>query len=274
MGRAAVFVAAYVRPHNRNRRCLVSSFFSSSSLITAGADRCVRVIEAHDNTSSSQVRLEGHTLYVNSVAYSDAFVASTGDDNTCRLWDIRAQTEACLFRLSSAGVSVSLNPASEHQVCVGERGGTIRLFDVRGVTQSPVCVFSCGTTQPLQSCDWSHVSPGRIGAVAGTEWFVWDLKSPSGALQRGQCHPEGAHAFTFSHIAAGQFATSGKSGLIRITTLAHPSLPLTRRPTSDNSSSAHERPSPLAWHASRRLLVTAAARSLHFFNADDDQFEL
>lgn len=77
-------------------------------LATAGGDRKVRILTSDLNAENSIVVLEGHSDYVNAVTFEPEHglqLASTGDDHTCRIWNLDGTMKACL-RLKSAGMAV------------------------------------------------------------------------------------------------------------------------------------------------------------------------
>lgn len=54
--------------------------------------------------------LQGHTDFVNAVTFDPSEgqrVASTGDDLTCRVWNVEAQEEEIVFRLTAPGMAVA-----------------------------------------------------------------------------------------------------------------------------------------------------------------------
>ena len=55
---------------------------------------------------------------------------------------------------------------------VTEGGGIIRHYDV--VSGKPILSLDCYST-PVTSADWSHCDSTLIAAVAGNNWFLWDI---------------------------------------------------------------------------------------------------
>ena len=54
---------------------------------------------------------------------------------------------------------------------MAEKNGIIRFYNLLG--QQPIMSLDCGHS-PLLSADWCLTNPMRIGAVAGTDWFIFD----------------------------------------------------------------------------------------------------
>lgn len=55
---------------------------------------------------------------------------------------------------------------------VAEKNGTIRFYDL--ITQQAILSLECQQT-PLMSADWCLKNTLKIGAVAGSDWLIWDI---------------------------------------------------------------------------------------------------
>jgi len=55
---------------------------------------------------------------------------------------------------------------------VAEKNGTIRFYDL--ITHQAILSLECEQT-PLMSADWCLKNTLRIGAVAGSDWLIWDI---------------------------------------------------------------------------------------------------
>lgn len=55
---------------------------------------------------------------------------------------------------------------------VAEKNGTIRFYDL--ITQQAILSLECEQT-PLMSADWCLKNTLKIGAVAGSDWLIWDI---------------------------------------------------------------------------------------------------
>lgn len=58
------------------------------------------------------------------------------------------------------------------QLMVAEQKGTIRFYDL--VNQQAILSLDCGQS-PLMSADWCLTNTIKVGAVAGNDWFIWDI---------------------------------------------------------------------------------------------------
>ncbi|KAK7108255.1 hypothetical protein V1264_016024 [Littorina saxatilis] len=172
-------------------------------------DKNVRVFTSDlKDTNDTQV-LQGHTGFVNSVTFApndDDQLASTGDDLTCRVWS-RDSDESLVFKLTAPGMAVCWHPDEPLKVMVGQKDGIIRFFSLSN--QQPIMSLSCGVT-PLLDCDWSKHNSLLVGAVAGSDWIVFDTSLSSMPLDKRQAHVEGARSFRWSQSHESLLATLGR----------------------------------------------------------------
>lgn len=69
-----------------------------------------------------------------------------------------------------------------YQLMVAEKNGTIRFYDL--ITQQAILSLECEQT-PLMSADWCLKNPLKIGAVAGSDWLIWDITRSRYFYSRG-----------------------------------------------------------------------------------------
>lgn len=58
------------------------------------------------------------------------------------------------------------------QLMVAEKKGTVRFYDL--LTQQAILSLDCGQS-PLMSADWCLSNTIKVGAVAGSDWLIWDI---------------------------------------------------------------------------------------------------
>lgn len=58
---------------------------------------------------------------------------------------------------------------------VAEKKGTIRFYDL--VSQQAILSLDCGQS-PLSAADWCLANTIKVGAVAGSDWLIWDITRP------------------------------------------------------------------------------------------------
>lgn len=73
---------------------------------------------------------------------------------------------------------------------VAEKNGTIRFYDL--VTHQAILSLTTDQT-PLMSASWCLKNTFKVGAVAGNDWFIWDIT-------RSRYHKI-FHAFLLRHFS-------------------------------------------------------------------------
>ncbi|KAG9067685.1 hypothetical protein KI688_011272 [Linnemannia hyalina] len=91
------------------------------------------------------VKLEGHTDTVNSVAYSPCskWILSGSDDKTVRLWSGEVDSWSCVAVVSGcleAVVSVAWNPVVPLEFVTGSKDGSVRVWQISGAKAGDVSV--------------------------------------------------------------------------------------------------------------------------------------
>jgi len=127
------------------------------------------------------VTLSGHKSFINSCHFSPVldglYLASTGDDHSCRIWDVNAEQEMTLLPLKSSGQAVRWHPSTLYPeiIMVAEESGTIKFYDLRS---RKVTASYSTDSGPLTDADWVYEPSGRpnmtqFGCVAGNHWYLW-----------------------------------------------------------------------------------------------------
>ncbi|XP_025027163.1 nucleoporin Nup37 isoform X2 [Python bivittatus] len=140
---------------------------------TAAADRKLRLFTSDLKDKNEYKTLEGHSDYINDLVFSPngQEIASVSDDHTCRVWDLEGNLRA-YFVLRSPGMSVGWHPEDAFKLMVAEKNGTIRFYDL--VTHQAILSLTTDQT-PLMSASWCLKNTFKVGAVAGNDWFIWDI---------------------------------------------------------------------------------------------------
>nr|XP_022293867.1 nucleoporin Nup37-like [Crassostrea virginica] len=225
-------------------------------IAAAGSDNRIKIFTTiFDATTDAQV-LEGHSDFINSLAYSPEngdILASTGDDYTCRLWGNDCSQQAC-FQLTAPGMSVCIHEKEPGKVMVAQKNGIIKIFSLDLQHQ----ISSCDSgISPLMGIDWCKSDEDIIGAVAGTEWMVFQLSRSSQPLERRQAHVDGVRDIKWCKCNPSLLATSGRPGRqIKVFSTKHYQIPLN---TSLKVSYG------MSWHAELPILGVGGDWKVHLY---------
>ncbi|NXW60043.1 NUP37 protein, partial [Eurystomus gularis] len=163
---------------------------------------------------------DGHSDYINDLVFAPKEgqeIASVSDDHTCRVWDLEGNEKAH-FVLRSPGMSVCWHPEEAFKLMVAEKNGTIRFYDL--ITQQAILSLECEQT-PLMSADWCLKNTLKIGAVAGSDWLMWDMTRSSYPQDKRPVHVDRARLFRWSRVNENLFATIGYPGKTTTQLLVH-----------------------------------------------------
>ncbi|KAF3814524.1 hypothetical protein GH733_017682 [Mirounga leonina] len=118
--------------------------------------------------------LEGHSDFINGLVFDPKEgqeIASVSDDHTCRIWNLEG-IQTAHFVLHSPGMSVCWHPEETFKLMVAEKNGTIRFYDL--LTQQAILSLE-SEQMPLMSAHWCLKNTFKVGAVAGSDWLIWDI---------------------------------------------------------------------------------------------------
>jgi len=182
-------------------------------LTTAGSDNQVRCLTSDLKTETTFVTVGEHKGYINAIANSlddTDSVASVGDDNTCRVWQLSRPTEQPIcFMLTSPGMAVCWHANDPGKILVAEKRGILRFYST--VSQRAFMSLECGHS-PLVDADWSLTNELRVAVLAGTDWFIFDTSRSSHPLENKQAHSEGGRSISWSRSHDHLLATTGQPG--------------------------------------------------------------
>nr|XP_060632860.1 nucleoporin Nup37 [Anolis sagrei ordinatus]XP_060632862.1 nucleoporin Nup37 [Anolis sagrei ordinatus] len=187
---------------------------------TAASDKKLRLFTSDLQDKDEYKVLEGHSDYINDLVFSPKDgqqIASVSDDHTCRVWDLEGNLKN-YFILHSPGMSVSWHPEEEFKLMVAEKNGTIRIYDL--VTHQAVLSLTTDQT-PLMSASWCLKNTFKVGAVAGSDWYIWDIARSSYPVEKRPVHADRARLFRWSKVNEKLFATTGYPGKMTSQLLVH-----------------------------------------------------
>ncbi|KAK7477626.1 hypothetical protein BaRGS_00031104 [Batillaria attramentaria] len=219
-------------------------------------DYNVRVFTSDLKERDEIQEFQGHTDFINAVTFDPGegnHVASTGDDLTCRVWDSVGQSQA-VFKLTEPGMAVHWHSDEPLKLMVGQKDGLIRFFSLDN--HQPIMSLSCGVS-PLMDCDWSRHNSLLVGAVAGTDWIVFDTSVSSMPLEQRQAHTEGARCFRWSRCHESLLATLGRpQRQVKVFNTRHQQLHV-----SATLPVAYS----LSWHCTLPILAVGGDQRVHLW---------
>lgn len=151
----------------------------------------------------------GHSNYINEVIWdcNGEFLASVGDDNTCRIWDTKSNFENTItFHLLSAGMSVKCHPEEPRKVIVAEKRGVIHLYNIQ--TQAAIISVEAQKS-PVKSVDWCPLNRMCITALVAGDIVSWDLRRPI-PIDIKQVHEDGGQIVRIAPNAETVVASVGR----------------------------------------------------------------
>ncbi|KAJ8675734.1 hypothetical protein QAD02_011520 [Eretmocerus hayati] len=224
------------------------------SFCVAGADFKIRLYNSDLGEKNLYEVLEGHTSYVNDIAYDPEgeLLASISDDNTCKLWSIKEEQKCILtFHLRAPGMNVRWHPEETGKLLVAEKGGIMRMYNVQ--TQQAIMSVDADVV-PLMTADWGP-NPLKVACVSSGELVVWDMSRPSRPIERRTLHIEGGLMMKFCPSNENIIASLGRpDNLLKIVSLKQKPVLLCGQVILFGGLSWHQR-APIVCAGSDRQLL-------------------
>ena len=165
-------------------------------------------------STSLPAEFMGADVYDSCYLPQSDLLAVTGETCRCDLLRITGDAMAShleverSIHLRSEGVSVRVHAEQPDHLMVAEAGGTVHFVDLRAPNRHCPAISrtlpsaACGKTG-LRDADWCPADPHLVGAVAGSQWFGWDLRhGGSGGLDAlahvGEPEAHGTLAFRWA----------------------------------------------------------------------------
>ncbi|XP_075236445.1 nuclear pore complex protein Nup37 isoform X2 [Lycorma delicatula] len=181
------------------------------SFCSASSDFTLRMYSSNTVDPYTELVLEGHKSYINSVAYESSgdYLASVSDDLTCKLWSVKENKECfATFILKSPGMSVCWHNEEPGKLLVGENNGTVRMYNV----EKQQAILSFETSEvPLLSADWSPANSLLVAALAGGNLVIWNTTRPNFPIEKRPLHTKGC-LLRFAQQSEHHVAMIGQPG--------------------------------------------------------------
>ncbi|KAL5475608.1 hypothetical protein EMCRGX_G025441 [Ephydatia muelleri] len=222
-------------------------------LCVLSGDRKIWTLSIDPHNTEQKV-LEGCVGTVNSLAChptTEGLMASTGDDQTCQVWDLGTGQVGTTFRLTSSGVAVCWSPFEATQLMVAEKNGRIRFYDL--CTNTPVMSLAT-SVPPLIDAHWSPSNSLMVGCVASGRWYLWDTSKSSLPSESKFAHTNPVTKFRWCPHTEQAFATLSCSGEVKVHDTRHHRTPLTY-----NTKVSYD----VCWHPKLPLLIIPGDHCVH-----------
>lgn len=154
---------------------LCSSIIVKDILFASAANYSIKVFVANDEEAKCLKSIEAHDGYINSIDFSEEYLATGSDDHTCKIFAVKDNYEQHSVLNFSAAVScVMFNPEELNKLIISVKSGNLFIYCLT-LRQS---LYSFQTHAPLMNFDWSVKNPCFVAVLAGDQVFYFDISKP------------------------------------------------------------------------------------------------
>lgn len=140
----------------------VSNFEVKIYMANELESKCLKTFVAHDN-------------YINSVDFSEDFLATGSDDHTCKVFAVKDDYEEVIqLNFSSSVTCVKFNPEEPYKLIIGTKSGSMFVYCLK-LRQS---LLSFQTLSPLMNFDWSLKNPCFVACLVSDQVVYYDISKP------------------------------------------------------------------------------------------------
>ncbi|CAO1358705.1 unnamed protein product [Diamesa serratosioi] len=144
---------------------------------TCNANYEIKIFSVDINTNETSLvqKLDGHNNYINSIDFSEDYLASGSDDHTCKIYSCKENYEESLvLNFSSSVTCVKFNTEEPTKLLINVKNGNLFIFCLK-LRQS---LYSFQTQSPLMWLDWSIKNPCFVASLAGDQILYFDISKP------------------------------------------------------------------------------------------------
>lgn len=154
---------------------LCSSIIVKDILFAAASNYEIKVYSANEEEANCLKTIEAHDGYINSVDFSEDYLATASDDHTCKIFSVHDNYEQhSVLNFSAAVTCVKFNPEELNKLIISVKNGNLFIFCLK-LRQS---LYSFQTHSPLMNFDWSTKNPCLVAILAGDQVFYFDISKP------------------------------------------------------------------------------------------------
>ena len=154
---------------------LCSQIIVKDIVFAAARNYEIKVFSANEAEDVCLKSIEAHDGYINSIDFSEDYLASGSDDHTCKIFSVKENFEVhSVLNFSAAVTCVKFNPEELNKLIISVKSGNVFIFCLK-LRQS---LYSFQTLAPLMYLDWSIKEPAYVAVLAGDQVFYYDISKP------------------------------------------------------------------------------------------------
>lgn len=154
---------------------LCSTIIVRDILFATAANYEIKVFLANEADSTCLKSIEAHDGYINSIDFSEEYLATGSDDHTCKIFSVKDDYEQhSVLNFSAAVTCVKFNPEELNKLIISVKNGNLFIYCLK-LRQS---LYSFQTHSPLMNFDWSMKNPCFVAVLAGDQVFYFDISKP------------------------------------------------------------------------------------------------
>lgn len=154
---------------------LCSTIIVKDILFATAANYEIKVFSASEEEAVCVKSIEAHDGYINSIDFSEDYLATGSDDHTCKIFSVKDNYDQhSLLNFSAAVTCVKFNPEEVNKLIISVKNGNLFIFCLK-LRQS---LYSFQTQAPLMNFDWSMKNPCYVAVLTGDQVFYFDISKP------------------------------------------------------------------------------------------------
>ena len=135
----------------------------------------INVFSVNEAEVNCLTKIDAHSNYINSIDFSDEYIASGSDDHTCKIFSVKDNYEQhSVLNFSASVTCVKFNPEELNKLLISIKNGNLFIYCLKN-RQS---LYSFYTQAPLMNFDWSVKNPCIVAAIAYDQIFYFDISKP------------------------------------------------------------------------------------------------
>lgn len=154
---------------------LCSTIFVRDIIFASAANYEIKIYSANEQEVNCSTSLKAHSGYINSIDFSEDYLASGSDDHTCKIFSVKDNFAHYSVLYFSASVTcVKFNPEELNKLIISVKNGNLFIFCLK-LRQS---LYSFQTHAPLMNFDWSMKNPSFVAVLAVDQVIYFDISKP------------------------------------------------------------------------------------------------